>query len=110
MEKPEPYVFDLPEDTTANFNEAPVSEPELNVEYYLVQIGAFTTKDKAEKFASDNKSKIKKEIQISYNEQVNLFVVQLSPLFTEKKEAEKLRNELWKDPAFKDAWILTVTK
>lgn len=111
-EKPDPdvYVFDAPEDADAYFTDVPVSEPALNIKYYLVQIGAFTTKEKAEKFSEESKPKLNKELQITYSDDVNLFVVQLAPVFTDRKEAEKVRNALWKTKDFKDAWILTVTK
>jgi hypothetical protein len=104
------YIFDeVPQDTT------PVKQtesPAINtpVTYFVVQVGAFTTKEKAETFAEASRGKIDKELIIIYSNSVNLFVVQLTELFSTRAEAETVRNELWKMPEFKDAWILTTTK
>ena len=107
------YVFDEP--MTPQHEDKPevlpkVSPPELEVKYYIVQIGAFTTKEKAEEFADAARKELKNKIEISFSNNVNLYVVQLSPPYSEKQEAEKVRNELWKNDKFKDAWILTVIK
>ena len=72
-------------------------------------MGAFSTKDKAEKFVSENKSKLTYGTVISYSESVKLFVVQI-PGFTTKEEAEKVRNKLWETAVFKDAFIVTLEK
>jgi cell division protein FtsN len=104
------YVFDeVPQDST------PVIQSEKPAEntpstYYIVQVGAFTTREKAETFAAGSRGKIQHEVIIIYSNSVNLFVVQLTELFSTRAEAEKVRNELWKMPEFKDAWILTATK
>lgn len=87
-----------------------VIAPNIEVKYYIVQIGAFTTKEKAEEFAEMAKNNLKYKIEISFSNNINLYVVQLSPPYSEKQEAEAVRNELWKSEKFKDAWILTVTK
>jgi hypothetical protein len=107
------YVFDeIPEDTIEmeleDLPPAEISAPESK--YYVVQIGAFTTRDKAEKFISDSRKKLKNEFSINYNGEANLFVVQIDILFESRKEAEALRNKLWKMKDYKDAWILTVTR
>jgi len=97
----ETYVFDeMPEDLN----------DETTVEYYLIQIGAFTTKQRAEDFASESRQKINDEISVTYNREVNLFVVRLDSKFTNKKDAEKVRDELREIEDFKDAWIVTVGK
>jgi len=105
------YVFDeVPQDSIpAVQSEEPVQNNTPST-YYIVQVGAFTTKDKAETFAESSREKIKHELIIIYSNSVNLFVVQLTDLFATRSEAENVRNELWKMPEFKDAWILTVTK
>jgi len=102
------YIFDqVPEDTSAVYPE----ENHNNIQkYYLVQIGAFTTKDRAESFAEESKRTLAKEILVTYNVDVNLFVVQLNNHFNTKAEAEKVRNEFWSNDKYKDAWIVTVTK
>jgi cell division protein FtsN len=102
------YIFDqVPEDTSTitpkeNFNNLQ--------KYYLVQIGAFTTKDRAENFAEESRNALAKEIQVTYNIDVNLFVVQLKDNFKTKDEAEQVRNGIWSNDKYKDAWIVTVTK
>jgi hypothetical protein len=104
------YIFDeVPQDSTPVI---PAEDPAVNTPstYYIVQIGAFTTKEKAEAFAETSKEKINRELIIIYSNSVNLFVVQLTELFSTRAEAESVRNELWKMPDFKDAWILTATK
>lgn len=110
-QKEEVYVFDsVPADTSLKLPEFISEYPSLNVTYYVVQIGAFTTRERAEKFSEDSKKKLGKDLTISFSNNVNLFVVQLSPLYTSRQEAEKMRNFLWTIDDFKDAWILTVSK
>jgi hypothetical protein len=109
--KEEVYVFDsVPADTSLKLPEFVIEYPSLNVTYYVVQIGAFTTRERAEKFSEDSRKKLGKDLTISFSNNVNLFVVQLSPLYTSRQEAEKMRNYLWTIDDFKDAWILTVSK
>jgi hypothetical protein len=72
-------------------------------------VGAFTTKERAEQFVKENKSKIPYELTISFSKSVNLFVVQLPSVDT-RESAESLRNEIWNLPPFKDAFILTIQK
>jgi cell division septation protein DedD len=104
------YVFDeVPQDSVpAVKSETPAQNTPST--YYIVQVGAFTTKDKAETFSRESRDKMKHEVIVIYSNTVNLFVVQLTELFSTRAEAENVRNELWKMPEFKDAWILTVTK
>jgi predicted ATPase with chaperone activity len=97
----ETYVFDeMPEDVNV----------ETSGEYFLIQIGAFTTKQSAESFASESRQKINDEISVSYNQEVNLFVVRLDSKFSNKKDAENVRDELRELKDFRDAWIVTVGK
>ncbi|HKI78687.1 MAG TPA: SPOR domain-containing protein [Ignavibacteriaceae bacterium] len=108
------YVFDevpvtnAPKDTLVQ--QPKVTPPKIEITYYVVQIGAFTTKEKAENFMEVAKNLLKHDIEISYSENVKLFVVQLTPPYTTKEEAESVRNELWKMDKFNDAWIVTVKK
>jgi cell division protein FtsN len=100
----ETYIFDeIPE----NEFEDEIPEEEL---YYLIQIGAFTTKQNAENFGEGSRKKLGKEISVSYNSDVNLFVVRLEMKFNNKKEAEIVRDELRKNEEFKDAWIVSSLK
>ncbi len=103
------YVFDSKPDTTTS--EVPALEyPDMGMTYYVVQIGAFTTKDRAQRFADDSKQSLPFNVKISFSQQNNLYVVQLADYYTSRSEAESVRNELWKDEKFKDAWILTIYK
>ena len=104
------YVFDnVPVDSTKNENLVVI--PKLsNVKLYIVQIGAFTTKEKANDFANKSRSKINNKLDIEYSKSVNLYVVQLKPFYNKKKDAEAVRNKLWEMDDFKDAWILTVIR
>lgn len=106
----EVYVFDeAKSDSTFELTD-PMQYPSLGVTYYVVQIGAFTTKERAENFMTASKSKINHSLNIAYSKEVNLYVVQLSTAYTSKTDAEKIRNDIWKMNEFKDAWILTVNK
>ncbi len=78
----------------------------ISVKKFIIQLGAFTTKERAEAFINENKNKTELVMNIIYREQIKLYAVQLSP-FTTKEEAEKTRNNLWQIPSFKDAFIIT---
>lgn len=84
--------------------------PNINETYYVVQIGAFTTKERAENFAESSRKKIDKEVIITYSENNNLYLVQISPFFISRQEAELIRDELKVMDEFKDVWIVTVNK
>jgi len=73
---------------------------------YIVQIGAFNTEEKANTFAAGARSKVSREITVSFSPAVNLYVVQAAPFGT-RKEAEDFRNDLWLKMEFNDAFILT---
>ncbi len=75
---------------------------------FSIQVGAFSTLEKADKFAGEAKMKSKSELSVVFNEAVKLFVVQIVPAFENKQDAETLRNQLWKIKEFKDAWIVLV--
>jgi cell division septation protein DedD len=101
------YIFDeVPEDTFKTEQKSGEIKPLQ--QYFAVQIGAFTTRDRAETFASESRMKLNMDVDISYNSEVNLFVVRLKPYFKSKLDAEKLRNELWNMGSFNDAWIVTL--
>ena len=104
------YVFDnIPVDSTKDENLVVI--PKIsNVKLYIVQIGAFTTKEKAEDFTDKIRNKINYNIEIEYSQSVNLYVVQIKPFYDKKEDAEAVRNKLWKIDEFKDAWILTVIR
>lgn len=103
------YVFDSVPDTSSD--EIPsLKYPDMGMTYYVVQIGAFTTRERAQRFVSETKASLPFNVKISFSQQNNLYVVQLADYYTSRSEAESVRNELWKDEKFKDAWILTIYK
>jgi len=104
------YVFDsIPVDSTKDESPVVISKPS-NVKLYIVQIGAFTTKEKAENFVDKIRDKINYNISIEYSKSVNLYIVELKPFYDKKEDAEAVRNKLWKMNEFTDAWILTVIR
>ncbi|NJD23671.1 MAG: SPOR domain-containing protein [Melioribacter sp.] len=124
--EPDVYIFDDVQKDAVNINDTtkavpsveevkvePVKTEPIKIEQaistkkFIIQLGAFTTKERAETFINENKSKTELTMSIVYREQIKLFAVQLPP-FTTKEEAEKTRNNLWLTPSFKDAFIITV--
>ena len=104
------YIFDeVPEEKTI---EPPKTGeyPNLISSYYVVQIGAFTTEEKAEAFAEIGRTKTNYKSSVVYSENLKLYLVQIIPFFKSRAEAEEVRNNLWKLPEFVDAWIVTVNK
>ncbi len=97
------YIFD--EVPSGDSFQIDNEEYDLNFNFF-VQIGAFTTKASAEEFAEESAITLKKELKIKYNSISNLYTVRLVELFNSRIEAEKIRNELWQDDKFKDAWII----
>ena len=103
------YVFDSVPDS--NQDDIPAIEyPDMGMTYYVLQIGAFTTKERAKNFAEESKQLLPFDVKTSFNKQNNLYVVQLSKYYTSRSEAENVRNDLWKNEKFRDAWILTIYK
>ena len=109
-DKEEVYVFDeVPEERVIippQTGEYPVVEET----YYVVQIGAFTTKERAENFAEESQRKILNELSINYSDKVNLYVVQIIPFYKSRQEAEIVRDNLKQMEDFNDAWIITINK
>ena len=110
--EPEVYVFDDVTDVTQDTTEVePLPEPPVNYNtpkttQYYVQVGAFTSRGRAEQFVKENAAKLDYIMDISYSDDVKLHVVQLPP-FNTRAEAETVRNRLWQTEVFKDAFILT---
>lgn len=105
------------EDENYVFDNIPVrkdkAEEELSEEaksFFKIQIGAFTSKQRAEIFAKESEKKLGREMEFSYSSRVNLFVVQLKEKFYTKKGAETTRNQLREIEDYKDAWIISVIK
>lgn len=99
------YVFDeIPPEDYYTF-ETPIEKTDA---FYIVQIGAFSTLDRAKKFADESRLELKRDIKVSFNVKNNLYVVQIHPPFNLKSEAEKYRDELWKIDDYNDAWIIEI--
>jgi ABC-type phosphate/phosphonate transport system substrate-binding protein len=101
------YVFDDIPDETPKVAEDLSGDEES---YFKIQIGAFTTKQRAKTFAEESKKKLGREVEFSYSSRVNLFVVQLKEKFYTKEEAETTRELLRNEEDFKDAWVISVIK
>ncbi len=97
------YVFD--EVPSSDSFQIDNEEYDLNFNFF-VQIGAFSTMKSAEDFTEVSADSLNKELEIKYNRISNLYTVRLVELFNSRIEAEKIRNELWQDDKFKDAWIV----
>ncbi|OGU77444.1 MAG: hypothetical protein A2V93_09670 [Ignavibacteria bacterium RBG_16_34_14] len=112
-EEKDTYVFDeIPENELENEptkHDVENRTPKEEI-YYLIQLGAFTSKQNAENFAEQCRKKLGREISVSFNDDVNLFVVRLETKFNNRNEAEKVRDELRKEEEFKDAWIISPLK
>ena len=74
---------------------------------YIVQVGAFSTLERAQTFVSENQSKIAYLMNITLRDTDKYFVVRL-PSFGSREDAEKVRNNIWQISAFKDAFIITL--
>ncbi len=99
------YIFDeIPSEEVFEF-EAPVQH---SFEVYVIQIGAFSTFDRAKEFADKSWVKLGREIKVEYEQTKNLYVVLIYPPFKDKSKAVGYRNEIQKSGEFKDAWIVTV--
>jgi cell division septation protein DedD len=117
--EPEVYVFDdvsktdsskiIPTKTivpvTEKQEKISVAQPIIGKKF-IVQVGAYTSKDRAEAFVKENQSKTDQKMSISFSNQVQLYVIQLPP-FSSREEAEKVRNSLWLITPFKGSFIIT---
>ncbi len=112
------YVFDDITTTDSVYTEAEelpvtsvskVEEETSTFEFFIVQLGAFSTLDKAETFVSSAKDKTDYDLNIHYSDKVNLHVVQLTPFRTREK-AEEVRDELRSISEFNGAFIVPNNK
>ncbi|MBN8546152.1 MAG: SPOR domain-containing protein [Ignavibacteria bacterium] len=74
---------------------------------YIIQIGAYSTFEKAKKFRGSIKNKLSEEIFVSFDKRTSLYVVRLKPRET-RAEAEEIRTKLRATKEFSDAFILTI--
>lgn len=91
-------------DTVMDANE---QEPEPIKKGFCVQLGAFSTKERALEFASLAESRIKKQCRVLFRKDINLHAVQL-PVVATKEAADKMKNEVKKIKDFKDAFVVEV--
>ncbi len=104
------YIFDdiSVKDSTENIAEE-IPEPTKKIEMYFVQVGAFSTLEKAKAFVSRVADKTDYELIIHLRSSDNLQVVQLSP-FRTKEKAEKVRDELRNISGLEGTFIVLPTK
>jgi len=76
---------------------------------YTVQLGAFTTNERAEIFVGIAKTKTSESMRITYSSITGLYEVHTGQ-FGAKKDSEKLKNKLRGIPLFKDAFTKRVSK
>lgn len=99
------YIFDeVPPEDIFKF-ESPVQQ---SIDVYVVQIGAFSSLEKAKEFAENSRAILNRDIKVEFNQQKNLYVVWIHPTFEDKNMAENYRNELKNYEEFKDAWIISI--
>lgn len=118
------YIFDdvTSDDSVAVTESEPITIPEAveiqvdTVETvvskeneFIVQLGAFTTEERAKRFVTLNQSKITRKMSIFYSTKVLYWVVQLQPFVT-RDEAVDVRTNLWKMETFRDAFIVPEEK
>ncbi len=82
-------------------------EPVQTIKKFYVQVGVFTSQDRAQAFVKENQAKIDYVMMITLRDNDKRFVVRLQP-FATREEAEKVRNSIWQIPSFKDAFIITL--
>ena len=97
------YVFDdIPTENIYTLK-TPEKPPDT---LYIIQIGAFSSMERAIAFADFSRQRIKKEIKVEFNSEKNLYLVQIHPPFKTEIDALNFRYELKKYDEYQDAWIL----
>lgn len=89
---------------------APEKLPEKQVEAikatrYLIQLGAFTTRPRADRFASEIRKKAMRQIYVRYNAKARLYCVQLDTM-KENIEAYELQQDLIYNRGIRDAFVM----
>lgn len=92
--KPEPVKID-----------SVVAAAPTDVKKFTVQLGAFTTKERADSFVKEHQAKTSLPMSIMFNARTKLFAVQVPPYKT-KEEADLIRDNLRKFPAFADSFTV----
>ena len=100
------YIFDeVPIDDSQTSEVQPPNDFERN---YTIQIGAFSSKQNADKFAEESKIILSEDVNVEFNERISLYVVTLSRIFNSRIAAVNRRDELWRYKDFSDAWLKEV--
>ncbi|MEW6194729.1 MAG: SPOR domain-containing protein [Bacteroidota bacterium] len=99
-------IVQTKQDTLTESKVKPDSIAESKNPEYIIQVGAFSTKERAEQFIKENQIKTEFQLKLSFSEQVHLHVIQLAPFIT-REDAEAARDRLLGIPAFKGAFIIT---
>jgi hypothetical protein len=99
------YIFDeVPPEDLFKF-ESPAQQ---SFDVYVIQIGAFSSIDRAKEFADQSREKLNKDIKVEYKPDKNLYVVWIYPPFQNKESAVSYRIDIQKGGEFGDAWITTI--
>ena len=104
------YVFDQVSPDTVKRSIPPVVTSTVSTPSYLIQIGAFSSREKAETFTDIARKKLNHDFTINYSDNIKLFVVQVAPPYSSRSEAEKVRDEIKQIQDYRDAWIVTIDK
>ncbi len=94
--------------TAVNKNNKTVTtyeQPVNNVKFY-VQLGAFSTIERAERFSSQIDSEVPFELSIIFDSSNGLYIVRSAPYST-RTEADNIKYNLRKKNKFKDCFIVT---
>lgn len=99
------YIFDElpPED----FITIETPKPKYD-EVYTVQIGAYSSFERAKEFAELSRLKLNREIRVSLNPKNNLYVIHIHPPFNTKQDAIDYCFKIRNFSEYRDAWIVTI--
>lgn len=103
------YVFDEVISDTIQQAVDPAVSIQGTKNIFVIQIGAFKSKENADEFLRFSARTLDRKINIVFDDASQLHILELDG-FQTRGEAEKVRNELWKKKEFSDAFIKTVTK
>ncbi len=98
-------------DTAGYYSESETLSDTLSVagaetHKYFVQLGAFSSLEKANNFVNSVQQEFEFPLEIKFKENVNLFAV-MTKAFATREEAELLKEKLRKTKTFADAFIVT---
>lgn len=109
------YVFDeVPKDSGAVKKEIPPVVKSSVVSgkqtVYYVQVGMFSTPEKANEFVSGAGKELNKQFKVFQNKEKTGYTVWVTPSFGAKADAELYRDEIRKKKEFKDAWVVSASE